>query len=131
MEVGERLVRETYAYDARVVKILPRSWSSFACSVLDFVLSPLQSQTRGKNARCVYFVTPDHGGGYLWITNHDLFEQEMHDFVVANQRNPDDYGPRVVRGMQFDVLPMGSIFSVYEYVSGSMRYGGFDRYALK
>jgi len=130
MEVGERLVRETYSYDARVVKLLPRSWSSFACLLLDLVLYPLQSHTRGKGARPVHFITPG-GGGYLWITNNDLFRQELHNFIDANKKNPEDHELRIPRGMQFDVLPMGRIFRVYEYVPGTMRYGGFGRYALK
>src|SRR5690349_8787795 len=124
---------ETYSYDARVIQ-LP-SLKTLAHALMDFVLMPIQSWTRGCHAARVSVISAS-GSHYLWLTNHAQFHEELRAFIDGVWLNAEELGQErppwsLRRGIQFDVLVSGRIFKVYTYMAGSICYGGFDKYALK
>lgn len=129
---------QTFSYDAHLIR-LP-NWNILGCSILDFLLQPLQSWTRGEGARAVYVISPTDKG-YIWLTNPDSFWSDAKKFVnelwmktrdIEAQETEDHPSGRFYRGIQFDVqCHCGTIFKTYTYVTGSVRSGGFDKYALK
>ena len=106
------LLTKTFSYDARVVRpnLVFAGWTL-----------PLRSDCDG-----VVPIASAEKMSWIYITNMSEFMDDMKKY------NSEDTSVRRMRGMQFDcIVNLGLVFESYTYEPGTMRGGGFSRYALK
>jgi hypothetical protein len=108
---------KTFSYDARVIQIhlLPPE-------LLGFI--------RREKYNPVYTISSE-GSSYIFLTNRHDFEYDRQNFIDTNN-STNKLRCSIMRGAQFDTIcKKGWIFDSYTYIKGSLRYGGFEEYALK
>lgn len=111
---------ETFSYNARVIDIGIHN----ICQGLSL---PLRIDCNGTIP-----IISSNGSTYIYVTNIDSFRKDQKNYFDGLTDTRDYIRITYMKGIQFDVHKSeGIIFNSYTYIPGTLRLGGYDKYASK